>query len=74
VLRDVSARDTSATLLGGAAAAPAAAPMAYQRLLHPDGELAGAEAARRAGVPFTVSSLSSQPLERVAEVGALTWF
>ena len=38
--------------MGTDAAVPlAVAPMAYQRLLHPDGELATAEAAAAAGVP-----------------------
>ncbi|MPZ82094.1 MAG: alpha-hydroxy-acid oxidizing protein [Actinophytocola sp.] len=62
-------------LLGTDAALPlAVAPMAYQRLLHPDGELAVAEAAGAAGVPYVVSTLSSVPLEEIGKVGADTWF
>ncbi|MBD3009010.1 alpha-hydroxy acid oxidase [Streptomyces sp. 5-10] len=66
--------DTSGPLLRGTARMPVAvAPMAYQRLLHPDGELATARAARDAGVPFVIPMLSSQPLERVAASGAVVW-
>ena len=62
-------------LLGTDASLPlAVAPMAYQRLLHPDGELAVAEAAEIAGVPYVVSTLSSVRLEEIAKVGAATWF
>lgn len=74
-LRDVSGCDTSATLLGRRAAMPVAtAPIGYQKLAHPEGELAAARAAKDAGVPFTVGTLSSFPLEQVARVGATTWF
>ena len=38
------------------------APMAYQRLLHPEGELLLARAAAGAGVPYAISTLSSYPL------------
>ncbi|MFJ4679518.1 alpha-hydroxy acid oxidase [Kitasatospora sp. NPDC088783] len=50
------------------------APMAYQRLLHPDGELATARAARAARVPFILSTLSSHPIEAVVDTGAAVWF
>ncbi|CAM5627532.1 Alpha-hydroxy-acid oxidizing protein OS=Streptomyces alboniger OX=132473 GN=CP975_31960 PE=3 SV=1 [Streptomyces alboniger] len=52
----------------------ALAPVAYQRLLHPEGELAAARAARAAGVPFAVSTLSSVPVERLVATGAAVWF
>ncbi|MFD3622700.1 alpha-hydroxy acid oxidase [Streptomyces sp. NPDC058676] len=74
-LRDVSECDTGTTLLGRRVAMPVAtAPIGYQKLVHPEGELAAARAAKEAGIPFTVGTLSSFPLERVAEVGATTWF
>ncbi|MER0477726.1 alpha-hydroxy acid oxidase [Streptomyces sp. Edi2] len=50
------------------------APMAYQRLVHPQGELAVAEAARAEGIPYVVPMLSSHPLEKIADVGATLWF
>jgi 4-hydroxymandelate oxidase len=52
----------------------AVAPMAYQQLVHPDGELALARAARSAGVVFIASMLSSHTIEAIAGVGAETWF
>ncbi len=66
---------TRTAVPGGQSAMPVAvAPMAYQRLLHPDGELAAAAAARAAGVPFVASTLSSYTIEQIAAVGATTWF
>jgi len=67
--------DPRIELFGSSLAMPVAvAPMAYQRLLHPDGELAMAEAAARAGVPMMVSTLSSYSLEEIAKAGDQLWF
>lgn len=75
VLTDVSATGTAHSLLGSPAALPVAvAPMAYQRAVHPDGELATARAARAAGVPFTACTFSSTPVEDIAATGVTTWF
>ncbi|MER6301914.1 alpha-hydroxy acid oxidase [Kitasatospora sp. NPDC001539] len=75
VLADVSATDTSATLVRSRAALPVAvAPVAYHRLFHPEGELASARAAAAAGVPFTVGTLSSVGFEDLAATGATLWF
>ncbi|MET9142143.1 alpha-hydroxy acid oxidase [Streptomyces parvulus] len=75
VLAGVEKADTGARLVGTSAALPlAVAPMAYQRLLHPDGELATARAAAAARVPFVVSTISSRTLEEIAEAGATLWF
>jgi 4-hydroxymandelate oxidase len=75
VLRDVSACSTRATLLGRPAGLPVAvAPVAYQRLVHPDGEAATARAAATAGVPFIAGTLSSVPLEQIIEAGGRVWF
>ncbi|MFK8907877.1 alpha-hydroxy acid oxidase [Streptomyces sp. YS-3] len=75
VLTGTAGRTTGADLLGTAAALPlAVAPMAYQRLLHPDGEAATARAAKAAGVPFVLSTLSSVPVEEITALGADTWF
>ncbi|TDP93013.1 alpha-hydroxy acid oxidase [Labedaea rhizosphaerae] len=74
-LVDVSACDTGCELFGARAALPlVVAPMAYQRLIHADGERGAAEAAAAAGVPYTISTLSSEPLEAVARAGGVTWF
>ncbi|MGW7276661.1 alpha-hydroxy acid oxidase [Streptomyces sp. NPDC054864] len=75
VLRDASACDTTGPLVHSAAAMPVAiAPIAYQRLFHPEGELAVARAAAEAGVPFTISTLSSSTMADIAATGATTWF
>ncbi|WP_228121124.1 alpha-hydroxy acid oxidase [Streptomyces fagopyri] len=75
VLTDVSSPVTAGRLLGVDAKMPVAvAPMAYQRAVHEDGELATAGAARDLGVPFTVSMFSSHSVEEIAAVGATMWF
>lgn len=75
VLRDVSKVSSATMWFGADVSMPVAvAPMAYQRLIHPDGELAAAGAARAAGIPFTACTLSSVSLEDIAECGAVTWF
>jgi 4-hydroxymandelate oxidase len=74
VLGGVDDPDTSRTLLGTELAMPVAvAPMAYQRLLHPAGELLLAQAAADAGIPYVISTLSSYPLEKIAGT-APSWF
>ncbi|SCG45047.1 alpha-hydroxy acid oxidase [Micromonospora halophytica] len=76
VLTGVESPRTGATLLGREQAMPVAvAPMAYQKLLHPDGEPALAAAAGAAGVPYVLSTLSSTPIEEVtAATGGPVWF
>ncbi|NGN66175.1 alpha-hydroxy-acid oxidizing protein [Streptomyces sp. A7024] len=75
MLRDVSHCTTRTTLLGRPVPMPVAiAPVAYQRLVSPDGELAAARAAKEAGVPFTVSMLSSVPVEEITALGGTVWF
>jgi 4-hydroxymandelate oxidase len=75
VLTDVSSVSTAARLLGRPATFPAVvAPMAYQRAVHPEGELAAARAAKDAGVPFTVGLFGSHTVEEVTACGATTWF
>ncbi|WP_091349609.1 alpha-hydroxy acid oxidase [Micromonospora rhizosphaerae] len=75
VLTGVDRPRTDAPLLGRAQAMPVAvAPMAYQRLVHPDGEPALAAAAAAAGVPYVASTLSSTPIEEIAAAGDQVWF
>jgi len=77
VLVDVGTVDPSTTLLGVPAAMPLAiAPMAVHGLCHPDGELATARAAAAAGVPFTLSTMSSRSIEEVAAAApdGRNWF
>uniref|UniRef100_UPI0011146DDC 4-hydroxymandelate oxidase n=1 Tax=Amycolatopsis orientalis TaxID=31958 RepID=UPI0011146DDC len=75
MLRDLTDVTTEIDIFGRRAALPmAVAPVAYQRLFHPEGELAVARAARDAGVPYTICTLSSVSLEEIAAVGGRPWF
>jgi isopentenyl diphosphate isomerase/L-lactate dehydrogenase-like FMN-dependent dehydrogenase len=77
VLVDVSSVSTATTILGTDVALPILiAPLALQRMAHPDGELATARAAAAAG---TIMCLSTAATARPAEVaaaapGAPRWF
>ncbi len=77
VLRDVSAVDTTTTILGLAAALPAVlAPTGFTRMMHAAGEPAVARAAGRAGIPYTLSTLGTTSVERLATEAPDTdrWF
>jgi 4-hydroxymandelate oxidase len=79
VLRGVSAVDTATRLLGTEFATPlCVAPTGYHGLAHPDGELATAAGAARAGALFVLSSRSSRRIEEVGDVvaaaGGHWWF
>jgi lactate 2-monooxygenase len=68
MLRGVETRDLSTTLLGTALDYPVVlTPLGVQTLLHDRGEVATAEAAAELNVPLCLSSLSSTPMEEVAE-------
>jgi 4-hydroxymandelate oxidase len=76
VMVDVSSIDTSCTLLGRRLALPLLlAPVAAQRLLHPDGEVAAARAAGAAGTVYCLSTRATADLAEVARAapGPL-WF
>jgi 4-hydroxymandelate oxidase len=76
VLVDVSSVDTSTTLLGAPVASPVfVAPTAIHGLAHPDGEVATAVGAARAGACLVLSSLATRSLEDVAEAapGGVRW-
>jgi isopentenyl diphosphate isomerase/L-lactate dehydrogenase-like FMN-dependent dehydrogenase len=67
VLRDISKRDLSTTLLGTELPAPLlVAPVGVQTLVHPEGELATARAAAGQGLPMVVSTASSTSMEDIA--------
>ncbi len=76
VLRDVSQRDLSITVLGEPASMPVlVAPMAFQGMAHPDGEVATARAAATAGTIMVLSTLSNASVEEVAAATtAPLWF
>jgi lactate 2-monooxygenase len=68
MLRDVSVRDLSTTVLGTTMPAPLLlAPVGVQSIVHPEAELAAARAAAGRGVPFILSTAASHSIEQVAE-------
>ncbi|MCH0559330.1 alpha-hydroxy acid oxidase [Streptomyces sp. MUM 16J] len=74
VLVDVAAPDCALELLGTPLASPfGVAPMAYHRLVHPQGETATAEGAARAGALLVVGMFASRPLEDIASAGGPRW-
>jgi 4-hydroxymandelate oxidase len=74
VLVDVSRIDPSVELLGDRLAFPVLlAPTAFQRLAHPDGELATARAAATAGTVFVSSTLSTFTIEEIAAATPRLW-
>ncbi|MGQ0704109.1 MAG: alpha-hydroxy acid oxidase [Gemmatimonadales bacterium] len=76
MLVDVSRRGLGATLLGAEVAAPiVVAPMAFQRLAHPDGELATARGAGSLGLLMTASTFATTSLEDIAAASSgPLWF
>ncbi len=76
VLRPVAERSTATSLLGAPVDTPLmVAPMAFQRLAHPEGELATARGAGASGALMVTSTLATTSLEEIAGVatGPL-WF
>jgi 4-hydroxymandelate oxidase len=77
VLVDVSDVDTSTTVLGTPVAAPIlVAPVAMQKLAHPEGEAATARAAAAAGTIMILSTSATMRPEPVAAAaaGSPRWF
>ena len=67
VLVDVSERDLSTKILGQSSPLPIfVAPMAFQSLADPEGELATARAATEVGAVMLLSTMSTKSLEEVA--------
>jgi lactate 2-monooxygenase len=67
MLRDVSQRDLRVELFGVQMPAPVIlGPVGVQGILHAEGELASARAAAALGLPFTLSTAASRPIEEVA--------
>lgn len=76
VLAPVAGGHTRTTLFGVEYAHPVLlAPVAYQRLAHPEGELAVAQAAAATDTAMVVSTLSSTRIEEIAVTTSATlWF
>ena len=74
MLADVSAVDTSATVLGDRWALPVGvAPMSMQRAAHPEGEVAMARAVADAGSTLVLSGNTGSTFTEVAATGVRWW-
>ncbi len=76
VLRGVGETQSATTILGRPAPMPLiCSPTGFGRIAHSQGELAVARAAARAGIPYTLSTLSTRSIEEVATVSeGSKWF
>ena len=77
VLQDVSAVDSSTTVLGQPTRLPLVlAPTGFTRMMHHQGEVAVARAAAAAGVPYTLSTMGTTSVEEVARAAPTgsNWF
>jgi len=76
VLVDVSQRDTATTILGEKVSLPVAlAPIGLGGMQWADGEILACRAAKAAGIPYTMSTMSICSIEDVAQaVGYPFWF
>jgi isopentenyl diphosphate isomerase/L-lactate dehydrogenase-like FMN-dependent dehydrogenase len=75
VLVDVADPSTATTVLGREVSLPVlVAPVAYQRVAHPDGEVATARAAAAAGTIMCLSTFATATMADVAMAGGPRWF
>jgi len=77
ILRNVETVDTSVEILGGRSALPfGIAPTGFTRMMHAEGERAGASAAGAAGIPFSLSTVgtTSPAGVREANPNGRNWF
>jgi L-lactate dehydrogenase (cytochrome) len=77
VLRDVSAVDTSTTILGRPATLPLMfGPTGFTRMMHTEGEPAVARVAARTGIPYALSTMGTTSIEGLADAApdGRRWF
>jgi len=77
ILRDVSSLDTGWDVLGKRVELPfGIAPTGFTRMMHTEGEFAGATAAEAAGIPFALSTMGTRSIEEVKNVApdGRNWF
>ena len=77
ILRDVSKVSTGWDVLGAPVALPfGIAPTGFTRMMHSEGEIAGATAAGAAGIPFSLSTMGTSSIEDVATANpnGRNWF
>ena len=77
ILRDVSEVSTERDVLGAPSRFPLSiAPTGFTRMMHTEGEVAGATAAAEFGIPFTLSTMGTASVEEIAalEPAGRRWF
>ena len=77
ILRDVSQVSTGWDVLGKRVEWPfGIAPTGFTRMMHTDGEIAGAQVAQKWGIPFSLSTMGTRSMEEVAEAApeGRNWF
>lgn len=77
ILRDVSKVSTGWDVLGAPVSLPfGIAPTGFTRMMHTEGEIAGAHAAAKAGIPFSLSTMGTTAIEDVKKANPLgrNWF
>lgn len=77
ILKDVSTADLTRTALGETFSMPVGiAPTGFTRMMQTEGEIAGARAAEKFGIPFTLSTLGTSTIEDViaAAPDGSIWF
>lgn len=79
ILHGTAAADLTTPIAGGVSALPfGIAPTGFTRFMQSEGEDAGATAAARVGIPFSLSTMGTRSVEEVAEVsrreGGRRWF
>jgi L-lactate dehydrogenase (cytochrome) len=76
VLQGIAGADPAGSVLGRPVPYPLVlAPTGFTRIADPDGELAVARAAARAGLPYTLSTLATRSIEEVRSVSdGRLWF
>ena len=77
ILRDVSTIDTGWEVLGKRVELPfGIAPTGFTRMMHTEGEIAGATAAAAAGIPFALSTMGTTSIEGVRDAApeGRNWF
>ncbi len=77
ILKDVSTADLTRKTLGETFAMPVGiAPTGFTRMMQTQGEIAGARAAEKYGIPFTLSTLGTTTIEDVVEAApdGRNWF
>jgi len=77
ILKDVSTADLTRTALGETFSMPVGiAPTGFTRMMQTEGEIAGARAAAKFGIPFTLSTLGTTTIEDVVQAAphGRNWF